>query len=131
MIRCEDRDNEEEVLLAVQKDGSNLQYASNRLKDNKEVVKTALKTSKVAFMFASKRLKDDLEFVCECSQKHWWVYYHTSDRLKKICDDFFKKNTTTEPEPFLAYQNALRKERKEELEFVLNMNKGKRNIVKI
>ena len=78
-----DLDNKEVVLKVVRKNGSAIQFVSERLKDDKDFVLTVVKTNVIAIQHASERLKDDKEIVLTAvKQPGWWALKYASERLK-------------------------------------------------
>jgi len=71
-------DDKEAVLIAVQKNGLNLRYASAQLKDDEEVVFFAIKEHIQALEFASHRLKGNKRIVMACmrQQQVYTSYTH-------------------------------------------------------
>ena len=63
-----DWNNKEEVLRAIRRRGSALEYASEKLQADKEVVLAAVKQDGFALKYASEELKNDPEFMKEVEQ---------------------------------------------------------------
>lgn len=59
------RNNKEIALIAVKKNGSVLQYFSEKLRDDLEIVVAAVRNEPSALMFASQRLKDNKNVIIE------------------------------------------------------------------
>lgn len=93
------RDSEKIVELALEKDGTAVEYISERLKQNKEIVKIALKQNGNAFMFVSEYFGDDEELFLFALRNQGQIFssmligdeyvgilFFASDRLKDSDD---------------------------------------------
>jgi hypothetical protein len=78
----EDDKSREEMLEAVKKDGSALEYADDTLKADREVVLEAVRNDGGSLQFASDTLKADRELVLEVVKNSGRALQYASDTLK-------------------------------------------------
>jgi hypothetical protein len=78
----EDDKSREEMLEAVKKDGSALEYADDTLKADREVVLEAVRNDGGSLEFASYTLKADREIVLEAVKSYGRALQYASDTLK-------------------------------------------------
>ena len=78
----EDDKSREEMLEAVKKDGSALEYADETLKADREVVLEAVRNDGGSLEFASHTLKADREIVLEAVKSYGRALQYASDTLK-------------------------------------------------
>jgi hypothetical protein len=83
-------DNYKEVLKAVQKNGSALEFASKELQDNRNIVSQAVKKSGYAISFASERLQNDIDIVLLAIQQEPYVIEYVSKKLQNDKKIIFK-----------------------------------------
>ena len=95
------QDDKTYVMEMVQKQGSLLDYASDRLKADKEVVMAAIQQDGNALEFASDTLKDDKEVVLASIKKVGWTACYVSQRLS---DD--KETAAGVPAAVLYYHGS-------------------------
>ena len=76
--------NREIVMIAVQNDGCELEYASDELKNDREIVMIAVQKNGCALEYASDELKNDREIVMTAIQNEVYVsaLSYASDELK-------------------------------------------------
>lgn len=75
------KDDKEVVLQAVKNNAFALEFASDRLKNDKEVVTTAVKKNPLVLVYSN--LKMDKEFVKELSREHSKVLMYADKEVKK------------------------------------------------
>lgn len=76
------KNDKEIVLEAVKANGYALQFASDELKSDKEIVLKAVKESGYALKYASDELKNDIEIVLEAVKENGYALKYASDELK-------------------------------------------------
>ena len=74
--------DKKELLEAIKKDGSALEFASDKLKDDKKIVLKAIKKDWLALKFASNKLKDDKEVVLTAVKQYGLALIFASRRLQ-------------------------------------------------
>lgn len=83
------RDDKEVVLAAIKQNGSDLIYASERLRDNKNIVIEALKNDKDkhynVFRTVSLRLRDNPYVVLEAFYQNKHAIRYASNRIQELC----------------------------------------------
>lgn len=77
-----DWDNRLQVLAAVQRNGFNLQHASEALRGTKDVVLAAVADEGCALRFASEQLRNDRSVVMRAIESDPYAYYHASATLR-------------------------------------------------
>jgi hypothetical protein len=77
-----DWDNRLQVLAAVQRNGFNLQHASEALRGTKNVVLAAVADEGCALRFASEQLRNDRSVVMRAIESDPYAYYHASATLR-------------------------------------------------
>jgi len=70
------------ALYAVNADGENLKYISEKLRDDKEVVLEAVRNNGMALRYASLRLRDDEEVVLAAVTKNGEALEYASERQR-------------------------------------------------
>jgi CxxC motif-containing protein len=106
------------VLIAVQKDGLSLQFASDRLKDDKAIVLTAVNQNGRSLEYASDRLKDNEEIVLSAVKRDGTALQYASERIKND-KEIVKKIIEIDPVSFI-HVNKKVKDDKEIVLSVLN-----------
>lgn len=83
------RDDKEVVLAAIKHNGSDIIYASERLRDNKNIVLEALKNNHdkhiIIFRTLSERLRDNPYVTLEAYTQNKNSIYHASKRIQELC----------------------------------------------
>lgn len=74
--------DKEVTLAAVERDSSNIQYASKSMKNDKEIVAIATKQDLHMFKYASDMLKNNKEFVKKLVSRDGFVVRYASEELR-------------------------------------------------
>jgi NhaP-type Na+/H+ and K+/H+ antiporter len=78
-----DKNNKENVIVAVSVDGMKLKNASERLRDDKEVVLVAVANNENALEYASEKLQQDKDILIVAITKNKEAYKFLPDKLKQ------------------------------------------------
>ena len=112
------KDNFDVIKTAVCRQGTALDWASDRLKDNNEIVKLAVNEDPYALQYASNRIRNDKAFVLKICEKEIHAYIYAGDSLwsdkdfalfvaPKVpnCLEHFTSNIQKDPDVLSVYYN--------------------------
>ena len=74
--------NKQQVLAAVNKNGTALYYASHKLRNDRDVVMTAVNQNGLALFYASENLKNDKDVVLAAVNQNGYALKYASDILQ-------------------------------------------------
>jgi len=100
------KDNETVVRAAVQTNGVELQFASQRLRDDALTVFLAVRQRGISLQFASHRLKNDEQIVLTAIKQNWAAFDYASEEMQNNLE--IRKTLTEHWSYISAYSGELR-----------------------